>query len=251
MKKTIVLIHGLRGTHHGLKAVANQLALAGFKTITPDLPGSGTRAPLDNNTLDGYIEWLHLYIQALGLKQKPVIVGHSMGSIIVSHYLEKYPDDVERKVVLMSPIFRDKPAQITNNTLYDLLDGAMRLLPEKPRDHFLRSKAVSFAVSRYLTIDRSQQKAIDELHYKYSGHFASADSLIADAKISMRQQTIVPKNKEVLMIIGEKDRLVTDTCVKRIAKETHSHLVQIYHTGHLINYEQPTQVADSIIEFLK
>ena len=251
MKKTIILVHGLRGTHHGLKAVASNLAYAGYKTILPDLPGSGTRPQLDNKSLQGYTEWLHLYIQGLNLSDKPIILGHSMGSIVVSHYLEKYPDDVANKVIFMSPIFRDKTAQKGNEVLYSIFNGSAHLLPKKARYNFLKSKAVSYCISHYLTIDKSQQKEIDELHYKYSGRFASADSLLADMKISMRQQTVVPPHKDILMIIGEKDRLAASKTVKQIADEHHAHLVQIKNTGHLINYEQPGQVSDAILEFLR
>lgn len=251
MKKTIILVHGLRGTHHGLKAVADNLAKAGYKTILPDLPGSGTRAELDDKTMRGYVEWLHSYIQELNLPEKPYIVGHSMGSIVVSHYLEKYPDDTNQKIILMSPIFRNKTAQKNNDFLYGVVNGSTHLLPKNARYKLLKSKAVSYGISHYLTVDKSQQKEIDQLHYKYSGRFASADSLLADIKISMRQQTIIPPHKEVLIIIGEKDRLAAAKTVKQVATEHHAHLVQIKNTGHLINYEQPGQVADAILEFLR
>ena len=250
MKKTIILVHGLRGTHHGLKAVADNLAKAGYKTILPDLPGSGTRAPLDDKTMKGYTEWLHSYVKELNLPEKPIILGHSMGSIVVSHFVDKYPDDVEKQVILMSPIFRSKSAQKSSNALYGVLNGSTHLLPKKARYKLLKSKAVSYGISHYLTVDKSQQKEIDELHYKYSGRFASADSLLADMKISMRQQTIIPDGKDILIVIGEKDRLASDKTVKQIASEHHAHLVQIKNTGHLINYEQPGQVADAILEFL-
>ena len=72
--KTIILIHGVRGTHHGLFMISKKLSHK-YKVITPDLPGSGTRAELEDKTIDGYVEWLHGYIQGLKLKQKPYIVG--------------------------------------------------------------------------------------------------------------------------------------------------------------------------------
>ena len=59
MKKTILLIHGLRGDHHGLAALAKELEQKGYNVINPDLPGSGDRAELNDKTLDGYAEWFH------------------------------------------------------------------------------------------------------------------------------------------------------------------------------------------------
>ncbi len=244
--KTIILIHGLRGTHHGLLDIANHLSQK-YKVITPDLPGSGVRVELSNKTMDGYVEWLHSYIKGLKLKQKPYIIGHSMGSIIVSHYLEKYPNDVQSKVILMSPIFRSKISQGVSDIAFVLADGFLHLLPKTPRRNFLASKAVSFCISHFLTCDKTMQKQIDQLHYRYGGRFSSADSLIADMKISMQQQTIIPSRKQVCLIIGEKDKLTSLKLAKRTAEKHHIKIDTIPNSGHLINYERPTKVAELIV----
>ena len=248
MKKTIILLHGLRGTHHGLLDIAAALDAKGFKTLAPDLPGSGDRPELDEKTLDGYAKWLHDYIK--DTKTKPYIIGHSMGSIVVSHYLEKYPDDVQKKVVLLSPIFRNKFGQFTSNIAYALASGALHLLPQKPRYRFMKSKPVSFCISHFLTIDKTQQRRIDDLHYTYSGRFASAKSLLADMKISMKEQTIAAKDKEVLYVIGNRDRLTKAKLAKNRAAEQGASLTELDRSGHLINYEQPEAVAEAISDFL-
>ena len=248
MKKAILLIHGLRGDHHGLAALANELEQKGYAVVNPDLPGSGDRAELDNKTLDGYADWLH---KNYGNKNY-YIAAHSMGSIIVSHYLAKYPQDkVQRRVVLISPIFRTKTGQRTSNILYALANGALHILPKKPRYKFMRSKPVSFCISHYLTSDKAQQKEIDQLHYKYSGRFASADSLLADMKISMKEQTILPENKDVLYIIGDKDRLTKVKLARAKAAEQSADFTELAGTGHLVNYEQPAELATAIDDFIK
>ena len=248
MKKTILLIHGLRGDHHGLAALAEELEKKGYAVINPDLPGSGDNAELDEKTLDGYADWLH---KNYGDKNY-YIAAHSMGSIIVSHYLAKYPEDkVQRRVILISPIFRTKAGQKTSNLFYALANGALHILPKKPRYNFMRSKSVSFCISHYLTSDKKQQKNIDQLHYKYSGHFASADSLLADMKISMKEQTILPKNKDVLYIIGNKDRLTKAKYARAKAEEQGASFTELAGTGHLVNYEQPAELANAIDEFIQ
>lgn len=248
MKKTILLIHGLRGDHHGLTDLAKELEQKGYEVINPDLPGSGTRAELTQKNLDGYADWFH---KKYGNKNY-YIMSHSMGSIIVSHYLQKYPrDKVQRRVIFVSPIFRTKAGQRTSNVLYILASGALHILPKKPRYGFMRSKPVSFCISHFLTADKTQQKRIDQLHYKYSGRFASADSLLADMKISMKEQTILPDKKEVLYIIGNKDRLTKTKLARARAAEQEADYTEIADTGHLINYEQPAALAEAIDDFIK
>ena len=248
--KTLILLHGLRGTHLGLQAIADILTQAGDQILNLDLPGSGTRAALDDQTLQGYIEWLHAYIQNLNLTEKPVLVGHSMGSIIVSHHAQKYPDDTDSHLILMSPVFRDKAAKIKNRSLYRHLYHAVNLLPENTRYDILSSKAVSYGVSRFLTVDKSQQEKIDRLHAEYSGHFASVSSFLSDAKTAMLEQAVLPHGKNVLMIMGEKDRLISVDYVRKTAEKSKAQLVIIPNAGHLVNYEQPDLVASKIMAFL-
>lgn len=249
MKKTIILIHGVRGTHHGLRSIADHLSKK-YKVITPDLPGSGVRMELKNKTMDGYVEWLHRYIENLKIKQKPYIVGHSMGSMIVSHYIEKYSDDTQRKIILMSPIFRSNFGQMFSNVTCTFLIAALHLLPTSLRYGLLRCKFVSYCISHFLTYDKSQQETIDQLHYRYSGRFSSADSIMGDIKISMRKQTIIPANKDVLLIIGDNDQLTSLKLARRQAEKRNVTMKVISNSGHLINYETPKQVADEIDAFI-
>ena len=244
--KTIILIHGLRGTHHGLLSIAKAIPKQ-YKVLTPDLPGSGVRAELTDKTIDGYTEWLHSYVRGLKLEQKPYIVGHSMGSIIVSHYLKKYPNDTQAKAVLMSPIFRSPLSQKASNFTFVLLNGFLHLMPQTARRRLLASKGVSFCISHYLTRDKAKQAQIDQLHYRYGGRFSSSQSLIADMKISMREQTIIPPKKKIYLIIGEKDQLTSLALARKNAKEHNIKIDIIPNSGHLINYEQPQRVAELIV----
>ena len=197
-KPTLILVHGFRGTHKGLLAIADCLR-DDFTVLTPDIPGSGDNPELDNKTLDGYAEWFHNYIKEKKLK-KPYIVGHSMGSIIIK---------------------------------------------------FCGSKFLSYAISHFLTADKSQQKRIDELHFLYSGKFASAASFMADCSISMHEQTVIPEGKNVMLCYGEKDRLTKHELTESVAEKYHLDHHRFDGAGHLINYERAEQVAAEIRKFLK
>ena len=115
----------------------------------------------------------------------------------------------------------------------------------------MKSKLVSFCISHYLTYDKKQQKQIDQLHYLYSGRFASADSLLIDMDISMRSQTKTLTNKQVLYVIGNKDRITNAVLARSIAAEQGAQFMELVGTGHLLNYERPTLVADVIDEFIQ
>ncbi len=247
-KPTIILVHGFRGTHEGLLSIAEYLR-DDFDVLAPDIPGSGSNPELDNKTLDGYAEWFHSYIKNKKLK-RPYVVGHSMGSIIVSHFIQKYPNDVAGKVVFMSPIFRTKRGQRKSNVLYGFVNGGMHLLPTKQRYKFAGSKFLSFAISHFLTADKSQQKRIDALHFENSGNFSSAASFMADCSISMHEQTIIPEDKSVMLGYGQKDRLTNYKLTEKVAEKYSLDHHRFDGAGHLINYERAEQVANEIRKFL-
>lgn len=247
-KKYLVLVHGLRGDHHGLLAVAEELR-GDFEVLVPDLPGSGENPELDDKTLDGYAGWLHEYCSAL--PEKPYIVGHSMGSIIVSHYAGKFPDDTQKKMVLLAPIFRSGAGERSSKIMYGALRAVLSPLPAGSKHKVMASRKVSYVISHFLTHDKRKQKEIDELHYEYSGRFASAESLMADAKISMMETAIVPDGKRVLLCVGTHDRLVDAEVVKVVAEKRGAEYREVADAGHLLNYEKPAEVARVIQDFLR
>jgi len=247
-KSTIIMIHGFRGTHSGLINIAKNLR-DDYNVLTPDIPGSGKSPELDNKTLDGYADWLHDYIKTQKLK-KPYIIGHSMGSIIVSHFVQKYPKDVQSKVILLSPVFRTKSGQKRSDVAYNICRGGLQILPAKQRQKFLASHQLSYIISHFLTYDKSQQKQIDVLHCKYSGKFASVDSFMADMRISMREQTIIPENFDTLLCFGEHDRLTSHKLIEKIATQNGASYREFSDAGHLINYETPDRVAKAIKDFI-
>lgn len=247
VKPFLVLIHGLRGDSHGLAKVAECLR-ADFEVLTPDLPGTGDNPELSDKTLDGYAEWLHEYCVALPMK--PYIVGHSMGSIIVSYFANKYPDDTREKLVLMAPIFRDRVGKMSGEILYGVLEAVLAPLSKGAKHKVMASRTVSYVISHFLTYDKSQQREIDELHYQYAGRFASSESLLADVKISMTEAAIVPESKETLLCIGMHDRLMRADFVRVVARKEGATFREIADAGHLLNYERPDEVAWMIRDFL-
>ena len=137
-RQTVIFIHGLRGDSHGLLDIANELPQDRYEAITLDLPGYGNNPALSNSTTDSYADWLHKYIEEKKIRN-PIIVGHSMGSIIASAYLSKYPDDTSSKAVFLSPIFRSGPKRLKNKITCVLIMVGLKLLVSKLRYKLLKS----------------------------------------------------------------------------------------------------------------
>ena len=84
--RTILVVHGFRGDHHGLERVVE--ALPQMRVIMPDLPGFGLSAalPKDPHDVERYGRFVLELIEALQLGPDTVLLGHSFGSIVASHF---------------------------------------------------------------------------------------------------------------------------------------------------------------------
>lgn len=103
---TFVLIHG---AWHGAwcwHKVAPLLKARGHKVMTPDLPGHGIdRTPLGEVTLQRYAGRV---CEILDAAAEPVIlVGHSMGGLVISQAAELRPQKVKRLVYLAAVLIEN------------------------------------------------------------------------------------------------------------------------------------------------
>lgn len=99
---TLVFIHGLGGNHVHFDPLLSSLSES-YKTISYDLDGHGL-SPINhlaNITIESYANDLHLLLQQVG-NTKTNIIAHSMGCLVVQVFAIKWPEYVE-KIVLLGP----------------------------------------------------------------------------------------------------------------------------------------------------
>ena len=103
---TYVLVHG--GSHGGWcwDKVVSLLRKNGHLVEAPDLPGHGkNKTPIQEVTLQSCVDKVCSVIEA---QSEPVIlVGHSMGGIIISQVAEQIPDKIKTLVYLTVSLLRD------------------------------------------------------------------------------------------------------------------------------------------------
>jgi 3-oxoadipate enol-lactonase len=81
----VVFLHGIGG---GARLWSNQLESFAphYRAIALDLPGYGGSEPLENASIHTYADAVTDFVQALGVAA-PVLVGHSIGGMIVQTYM--------------------------------------------------------------------------------------------------------------------------------------------------------------------
>lgn len=105
VEPTIVFLHGLGGTHRYWLSVMDQVSLDSHLLLV-DLLGFGdSPKPYRRYTVDLHIEALR---RTLGERKNLTLVGHSLGAALALAYAARYPDTVNRLVLISLPYFGDK-----------------------------------------------------------------------------------------------------------------------------------------------
>lgn len=253
---TIVMIHGFRGTHHGLDLVAK--SLNEYRIIIPDLPGFGKTEPLnDTHSLHNYVNWLKKFIMELHFEEPPLLMGHSFGSIITSSYATRRPESIA-KLILVNPIgapaLSGPKAVVTKLATFYYWLG--KILPSKLAIRWLSSKTIVLIMSSILakTRDKKTRRYIHDQHLTHFSSFASNKSLIEAYETSIKHNVresaphvFVP----TLIIAGDRDDITPINKQYELAEMfPKAEIKVIREVGHLTQYEKPNEVAGYIKEFI-
>lgn len=106
-KPPLLLLHGLPSQSYSWSALMPDLAEKGFRAIAPDWIGAGLSAKPDRRefayTPDAFIKALAEFIQHLQIERFYLVVQGFLGSVGLQYAL-RYPDQVERLVILNTPV---------------------------------------------------------------------------------------------------------------------------------------------------
>jgi len=255
--KTIIFIHGYRGNHRGLEAIAG--ALDDFEVFIPDLPGFGESAPLEGeHSISNYSQWLGKFIKGLNLNAKPILLGHSFGTLVCSHFAAENPRAIS-KLVLVNPVsapaLEGPKAGLTKIAMMFFWLAAR--LPVAVAEWLLKSWPMVRGMSILMTKSRDKTlrswvhrqhddnfNDFAELRVAIEGYHASIGSCVADFAGKFEVST--------LFIAGDQDDITSVAQQKNTfesVKVKGSRLEVILGVGHLTHYESPEKVASLIRSF--
>ena len=101
----VVFVHGIGGSARVWAPQVASFAAAGLVPVALDLPGYGGRSPLVAMDFEGLAADVETAIDQLGLT-RPVLVGHSMGGMVVQTALRRRPHGYAAAVLACtSPAF--------------------------------------------------------------------------------------------------------------------------------------------------
>lgn len=256
--RTIVMVHGFRGDHHGLERVVELLPQ--HRIIMADLPGFGESPAFASGKHDipGYGAFLASFLDALDLGPDTVLLGHSFGSIVTSHFVAANPGRVFPLILvnpIASPALEGPKGIMTKLAVFYYWASAR--LPDGLGNALLRSKLIVrvMSVTMAKTRDPDLLEFIHGQHHAYFSGFANRDMLLESfqASVGGTVREVAPQlTLPTLLIAGAEDEIATLPHQHKLLELLpDGELVVIDKVGHLIHYETPEPAAAAIIDFLE
>lgn len=200
---TVVMIHGIASDSstyaHALKYLENVKALNDIRFVTFDLLGSGKSLKSDelNYDYEEQITALHNSIKKLELTTPLVLVGHSLGTFIVTKYADTYKQSVDKLILISPPVF----------TTEDFENPAFAKALKAFKD------AVGIKDRKYLT-----EKSFNN----------SMENIVLNKK---NYKTLAELETHAILIYGDADHLIASYNIPKILKESPEHLTAIKTIG--------------------
>jgi 3-oxoadipate enol-lactonase len=215
------------------------------RVIAADWRGLG-ESPLATHQLsmESCADDLHQLLEHLGIKQKVILLGLSMGGYVAFEFVRKYPESLEGLVLAATqPIADSEMAQKGRYETAEFVQKkgaaalADRLIPRLLGRTTLQKEPATVQRVRGL-IESNSPAGIAAACY---GLASRRDSSAVLSQI--RLPTLVVAGEEDVLI----ERIQAETMHQRI---TSSRMAVISESGHLVNLEQPVQFHQVVTDFL-
>lgn len=254
----IVMIHGFTGSNEGFQYIVP--LLNDYRIIIPDLPGFGRSdlPPESEWDINHLAARLNAFVASLQLKTPPILLGHSMGGLVVPSMLSQSPDLYHQKVILVSPV--PTPVRSIDSRKLGALLGALQYqigmtIPGiGPRIVRSRTLARVATITMLTTKNKRLRKGIHQHHFGNLDYISSIP-YYRRLHTDINRRGAVDyaselRKRDVLLLVGAQDNVTPgkeiDTLI-RVAQLSTYEIVPA--TGHLIHYEKPESIARAVRAF--
>src|SRR5919197_1269112 len=242
-KPAVVFLHGIGGSARAWAAQVESFTGAGYRPVALDAPGYGARPAVTTMDFEALAADLEAAIEERKL-DRPVLVGHSMGGMIVQTALRRRPDGYRAAVLCCtSPAFGAPTGDFQKKFIADRLapldaGGTMPSLAASIIDEILGP--APDPAGRALAID--SMAATPASTYR-----AAVNCIVAFDERGNLPNIRIP----VLCLAGEHDRNAPAPMMERMAaKIPGARCVVIPGVGHLPNVEASQAFDAAILGFL-
>lgn len=253
----VFLLHGLASKKEYWIAQISDLSKK-FKIITPDNRGVGkSDRPNIPYTMEMLVDDLKGLMDFLKIG-KAHLIGHSLGGAIIQHFALKYPESVNKLILICS--FPDFPLDDVGLRMYK--ENQIAMVEAR-----LKDPIKTFYDKMKLRFTREFNKLMKEDPKKKFHGIFSAHDLIESEKIN----PIAPQDitnlintldthkvlnrlheirNETLIIAGEKDKMASKSTRDQLHERIPNSTLKVVQGSHWLNLERAPEVNQIILDFL-
>lgn len=231
--KTIIMLHGLFSNRKEWEAFSIFFKSHNYNVQTQDLFGHGTAEKsqdVHKYTSQHQIKYIVNWFERLELEYPVIIIGHSFGGYLALHLAKKYPNKVD-KVIVINPMYRFEQLSFIHNTLFSF-----------PAFFTWCGKLLI----RSIKIFRGDQvKDIIEKVPHPNFFYILKD--FNDQELNLDQI-----EQKTLIIWGEDDRTLAPTSFEYLRKKIlNAQELVIKDCGHVPHQDKPDFIQKAILSFIK
>lgn len=236
----VVLLHGgLGDAQANWQPLLETLGLS-YHVTAVDLPGFNASQPLAPNTLEALLAWLDAFLDAKGF-EAAVLVGHSLGALIVRLYAQRKPERVPALVLVNGG---ELPSSVP-------IARVLGKLPLVGGWMFSRLANTSISKAALTTLFYDPSQMADAYFHNVQHNkvgLARLMQLITTADYTnLNGKMLIP----TLVIWGENDQLNSVNGGQRLARTINARFTAISECGHLPHLEYVDVFSAQIELFIK
>lgn len=238
----LLILHGLWGASENWLPIAEKLS-DNFHVYLPDLRNHGRSPHSSRIDYECLTEDLRSFIETLHIPIPLYLVGHSMGGKIVLNFLLKYPDLVEKAVVIDIAPINYPPSQDHLRLLNFILKTDLST--------YTNRNAITRHIARYFPKEEDRQLLLKNIGKTDKGYRWKVNASALQQNLSQLCNWPVSDalyQKEILFIKGEKSDYIPELGSLQI-QFPHALLKTISQAGHRIHSEQPGSLTELIRHF--
>ncbi len=239
---TVVFVHGAQCDHSVWILQSRYLAHHGYGVLAVDLPGHGRSEGPALASIGELAEWVSAVQDAAGMNEV-VIVGHSMGSLIALECAARRPEQVAKIALLATAYPMKVSAELLDATKNNepLAQDMVNIWSHLAYAQYPNNPGPGFwVIGENLRLMQRQKPGV--MHVDFVACNAYAGGAEAAAKVRC----------PALFLLARRDAMTPVRAVQDFAKSIPgAQLVIIDGSGHNMMGEQPDQVLDTLLAFLK
>jgi len=245
----VLFVHGLGSSAERWLDIPDALSLLGFHAVAIDLPGFGLsdKPNTMDYTIGQFAQFVADFVQKAGMKEshkKVTLVGHSLGGYIAAQVAIKYPELVDKLVLIDTSGMLDGPTPL----LQQFLEAAVNPSRQVVRTVFEQLVADPVRISDAL-VDGFIYRITNLEGAKHAFKSAFENSVYTQLGVENLKQISI-SNIPSLIIWGRHDRLIPLHYFKIFQEAIkNSRVVIVEDAGHAPFAEKPAIVCELLHQF--